>query len=129
MSKYYSDEDTSCHCGCGYNPVNPLLLEMLDALSDAAGQRLDLNCVCRCPAHNAEVGGVDNSQHVQGNAADIAVPDGWTVDQLGDLIAGLQNENGIGFDGIGRYYDQDFVHADIRSGGTERGVYLWNDQE
>ena len=36
--------------------------------------------------------------------------------------------DGLGFDGIGRYYDQDFVHADVRSGGQEPGVYLWDDQ-
>ena len=127
QSKYYNFDDLACHC-CGALTIDPLLVQMLDSLSDAAGFKLEINCAYRCESHNAEVGGVEHSQHVLGKAADIAVPDGWTVDKLGDLITGLRVD-GLGFDGIGRYYDSDFVHADIRSGGQEPGVYLWNDQE
>src|SRR5574344_1255028 len=122
-SKYYTDDDCTCHCGCGYNVVSPQLISMLDAMSDKAGQKLEVNCICRCPTHNTEVGGVTNSQHVQGTAADVAVTDGWTVDKLGDLAIEM------GFDGIGRYYKQDFVHCDIRDGGENPNVYTWTDQD
>jgi hypothetical protein len=27
---------------------------------------------------------------------------------------------------VGRYYNSGFVHVDVRSNGTEPGVYQWN---
>ena len=123
MSKYYDYNDTACHCGCGFNSPNDLLMEYLDKLCDLAGTRLELTNVCRCEEHNAEVGGVRGSQHTLGTAADVVVPDGMTVDELADPA--LE----VGFDGIGRYYEDEFVHVDVRSGGTEAGYYLWTDED
>lgn len=123
MSKYYDYTDTECHCGCGFNCPDDLLMDYLDKLCDRVGQKLELTNVCRCPEHNAEVGGVPDSQHTQGTAADIVVPDGMTVDELADIALD------IGFDGVGRYYEDEFVHVDVRSGGTESGFYQWTDED
>lgn len=122
-SKYYNEDDLTCHCGCGNLIINPLLVQMLDSMSDNAGQKLELNCAYRCPTHNSEVGGVPNSQHVLGNAADIAVPDNWDVDRLANLAIET------GFDGIGRYYNSDFVHVDVRDGGESPNEYTWTDAD
>ena len=123
MSKYYDYTDTVCHCGCGFNRPDDLLLEKLDQLCDRVGQKLELTNVCRCPEHNAEVGGVPDSQHTQGTAADVVVPDDMTVDELADLA--LE----IGFDGVGRYYEDEFVHVDVRDGGSMVGCYQWTDDD
>lgn len=120
MSKYYTEEDTSCHCGCGYNPVSDELLLLLDAMSDMVGEKLEISCACRCPEHNAEVGGVENSQHVLGLAADVIVPEGMTVDEL----ASIARAAGC-YGGVGRYYEDEFVHVDQR----EDGEADWDDQE
>lgn len=121
MSKYFSVYETQCHCGCGQNHVNPILMEKLDALREAIGGPLELSCAYRCPSHNADVGGVPNSQHVLGNAADVLLPDYFDGD-IGKLEWYAKY---IGFDGIGVYPDSQFVHVDVRSGGTEPGVYRW----
>jgi uncharacterized protein YcbK (DUF882 family) len=66
----------------------------------------------RCPAHNAAVGGVPNSQHVQGTAADVQTPNFDhcnTPDQLAWYCRQLP------FDGIG-VYDWG-CHVDVRDGG------------
>lgn len=120
MSKYFSDEETTCHCGCGGNDINPVLLELLDSVREAYGGPLTLNCAYRCPAHNEEVGGVPNSQHVLGNAADVACPDGFTVDELAWYA------EQAGADGIGKYYPDagNFVHMDVRSGRVG-DTYRW----
>ena len=109
-SKYFSDSELACKC-CGQLPAQGMdsrLLDVLDAMRKQAGIPLQLSCAYRCPSHNAEVGGVPDSQHVQGCAADILVPDGWTVDQLAELA------EQCGMDGIGRYYGMEFVHVDTR---------------
>ena len=109
-SKYFSDEELACKC-CGQLPdggMDPRLLDVLDAMREEIGDPLTLSCAYRCPTHNAEVGGVPNSQHVQGCAADVLLPDGMTVDELAELA------ERCGADGIGRYWSQGFVHVDTR---------------
>lgn len=123
MSKYFDESETECHCGCGFNEVNSILLMKLDELRERVGKPIQLSNVCRCENHNAEVGGVRDSQHVQGNAADVIVPDGYTVDSLAELAAE------VGFDGIGRYYEDDFVHVDVRDDGESPNYYQWSDQD
>jgi uncharacterized protein YcbK (DUF882 family) len=91
MSKYFSEAETQCHCGCGQNHVSPLLLEKLDQMREMIGGPVELSCAYRCPSHNAEVGGVPNSQHVMGTAADVQTPPYnhcCTPDQLAWYAAG-----------------------------------------
>jgi len=122
QSKYFSEAETQCHCGCGGNKVNPLLLKMLDKLREMIGGPLELSCAYRCPAHNEEVGGVPDSQHVLGNAADVLVP-GYSHCNTAEQLAWYAEQ--IGFDGIGIYPDSGFVHVDVRDGGKSPGVYRW----
>lgn len=121
MSKYFSDAETQCHCGCGQNHVNPLLMEKLDKLREMIGGPLQISCAYRCPSHNAEVGGVSNSQHVKGNAADVLLPDYFNGD-IGKLVWYAEQ---VGFDGIGTYRGDQFVHVDVRANGTQPGMYRW----
>lgn len=123
-STYFSENELVCHC-CGTYPedgISQALLDLLDEIREHVGGPVELSCAYRCPAHNAEVGGVPNSQHVLGTAADVLVPAGWTVDRLADLAALL------GADGVGRYYDSDFVHVDVRDGRVGAG-YAWTDRD
>lgn len=125
-SKYFSDAELMCHgadqgdCDCGEETayrVNPRLLELLDQLRENVGGPLELSCAYRCPAHNAAVGGVEYSQHVLGNAADIIVPDWLTIDQF------LWYTQQLPFDGRGVYRDSGFIHCDVREGGIGAGYY------
>lgn len=124
MSRWFDDEEFACHCGCGYNEPNPILVYKLDELCDLLGGKVDINCACRCPEHNEEVGGVENSQHVLGNAADVDCPD---FDTCSDVDTLAEYAKQVGFDGIGIYYPEDgnFVHMDVRSDGEEPATYLW----
>ena len=119
-SKYFTDSEMACKC-CGQLPENGMderLLQVLDAIREKVGGPVTLSCAYRCPAHNAEVGGVPDSQQVQGCAADVLVPDGMSVEQL----AGIAEE--CGADGIGKYYDSLFVHVDTRGYAAR-----WTDQD
>lgn len=118
-SKYFSDDELVCKC-CGQMPeggIDERLLQILDAIRESVGSPLSLSCAYRCLAHNADVGGVPNSQHVQGFAADVLVPEGLSVNQLAEIA------EQCGADGIGRYYDSFFVHVDTRGYAAR-----WDDQ-
>jgi len=120
MSKYFSEKEQVCKC-CGQLPPNGMsdvLLSKLDELRELAGEPIHVSCMYRCPKHNAEVGGVPNSQHIDGTAADIYC-DNLTVDELADLAVK------VGFDGIGRYYEDQFVHVDVRDNGESPNGYTW----
>lgn len=120
MSKYFSKNEMVCKC-CGQLPaqgVSDVLLEKLDALRELVGKPIYVTCMYRCISRNAAVGGVSNSQHLLGTGAYIYCDD-LTVDELADIAII------IGFDGVGRYYADEFVHVDCRDNGTSPACYLW----
>ena len=100
IGEYFDDYEFSCNCERhevdenGHNVLDHIidkrLVDLLDAIRERLGVPVTINSGYRCPEHNAEVGGVPNSYHTQGLAADIT------------------------YDGIGKYYYQDFVHVDVR---------------
>ena len=52
-----------------------LVDNVLDIAREIYGKPITVNCGYRSPAVNARVGGVDNSQHLTGEAADITTGD------------------------------------------------------
>lgn len=73
-AKYFDESEQVCKCcGMGADKISPVLLNRLDRLRETYGKPIYVSCMYRCPDHNAKVGGVSNSQHVLGAAADIYV--------------------------------------------------------
>jgi len=122
LSEHFSEFEMCCH-HCGQLPsggISSVLLSKLELLRARLGTPIIVTNAYRCPTHNANVGGVWNSQHVKGTAADIWAP-GYSVDALANAAAE------VGFDGVGRYYRQQFVHVDVRDGGESPNYYTWTD--
>lgn len=76
LSQHFSQEECECRCGCGRCNPDPRLLEAMEAVREAIGPYVP-NSVCRCPAHDAAVGG-HGPDHIDGTAADIPTPDSRT---------------------------------------------------
>lgn len=55
--------------------LEALIENVLDPLREAYGKPIYVNSGYRCPELNKAVGGVSNSQHIKGQAADIDVHD------------------------------------------------------
>lgn len=123
LSEHFSESEMSCnHCGqLPPNGISKVLLGGLEELRKRIGKPINVTNSYRCPTHNADVGGVPNSQHVEGTAADIYVDD-MGVYELAIVCREI-------FDGVGEYYNQEFVHVDMRNNGNSTGVYRWDDQE
>tara|TARA_R110002020_G_C15902288_1_gene741114 strand:- start:56 stop:439 length:384 start_codon:yes stop_codon:yes gene_type:complete len=89
-----------------------ILAVQVQIIRDALAAPIHINSGYRSPEHNKRIGGVKNSQHVQGKAADLASRDCTSLN-LYNLILQLINEGKIINGGLGIY--NGFVHYDIRS--------------
>ena len=125
LSEHFAASEFICHCcGQGANKIAPRLIELLEQLRAMAGAPVQVNCGYRCPKHNAEVGGVEDSQHVLGTAADITIPQ-ISFDDAVKLVQDLP------FDGTGFYPPLEkggawFIHCDTRDGGIGAHIEWWD---
>lgn len=90
---------------------------VLQPLRDAWGKPLKVNSGYRCKALNAAVGGVPTSQHVKGEAADIATGDPVKLARLAVKL-------GLPFDQMILY--PTFVHFSHKLNGEQRGQICYN---
>jgi len=72
-SQYFDRSEFACKCGCGFDNINFALIEKLDSISRHFDKQVTITSGCRCDEHNRKIGGVPDSHHVQGTAADIVV--------------------------------------------------------
>lgn len=108
LSQHFSRKEFECRC-CGRLQLDSHLIEGLEVLRVLAGVPVVVNAGYRCPRHNQEVGGVPNSEHTRGLAADIRLP-GLSLQQMYKLATQVAQfaEGGVGV------YDGDFLHVDVR---------------
>lgn len=90
---------------------------VLQPLRDAWGKPLKVNSGYRCKALNAAVGGVPTSQHVKGEAADIAAGDPVKLARLAVKLR-------LPFDQMILY--PTFVHFSHKLNGEQRGQICYN---
>lgn len=107
-SFHFTNAELACH-HCGVNACKPELVNALEALRTVAGVPIMVDDAYRCPVHNAAVGGVPDSEHMQGIAADIRIQ-GMTPQQM---YAAAQKVPA--FRGIGVALHQNYIHVDTRS--------------
>lgn len=113
VSKYFTREEFRCQCGgkyCNGFPAepNPELLGKLDLIREELGVPITIvesgGSGIRCPTHNANVGGVANSEHLYGNAADLHSSASPTrMKQAAEKVLG--NTGGIGLYSWGIHVD------------------------
>ena len=106
LSRYFKRPEFACKCGCGFDTVDTVLLEALEAIRGHFEVPVVITSGCRCIAHNHAVGGTEKSQHLKGRAADIQVK-GIEPER----IANYAEDLGMS---VGRY--STFTHIDSRSG-------------
>lgn len=108
LSAHFSKAEFACHC-CGQLKIENGLIAALEQLHTLAGEEIVVHDAYRCPAHNQKVGGVTDSEHTRGMAADIAIA-GLSLQQMYDLAVQIPTffNGGIGV------YDSNFLHLDIR---------------
>ena len=97
--------------------IKALVDTVLQPLRDAWGKPLHINSGYRCPELNSEVGGKPTSQHVKGEAGDVACD---KPVELARLAASMH----LPYDQMILY--PTFVHFSHRLKGQQRGQILYN---
>lgn len=109
VSKHFRVREFSSKDGADKVLIDDDLVKLLENIREAAGGKaVTINSGYRSPEHNKAVGGVSNSQHVKGTAADIVVADTdpLTVGQIAEYFLNTKG-------GIGVY--KSFTHVDTRA--------------
>jgi len=97
LSAHFSKTELACRC-CGELKIEQGLIDALEQLRSLAGTEVLIHDGYRCPAHNQEVGGVTDSEHTRGMAADVGIP-GLSLQQMYELALQIPTiaKGGIGF--------------------------------
>ena len=109
LSSNFRVKEFACKDGSDAVLVAPRLVMVLQSIRDRFGAAVSITSGYRTPQYNAKVGGVDQSQHCYGTAADIAVK-GVGVDTVAAYARKIMPDWG----GVGIYKGQGFVHVDVR---------------
>lgn len=112
VSKHFKRREFACHCGCDFDTIDTATLALLEEIRQYFDTPVIVTSGARCPQHNADVGGVPNSQHVLGRAADIQVR-GVSPSRVADWV-----ETHHPSASVGRY--NSFTHVDTRTNGPAR---------
>lgn len=119
--KWFKKEDFLCRCGKCEMPAEvewnlmALVENVLEPAREKLGGPIIVNSGYRCERHNRHVGGVANSQHLRGEAADVRCEDNK---RLAKIIV----ENGR-FDQLIIY--PTFIHVSFKRLGANRKQVLY----
>lgn len=112
--RYFTRAEFACKCGGKYcdgypNAMRREVVELADGARAHFGKPGIVVSGLRCEKHNANVGGVANSQHIYGEAVDLKIQ-GVSASEL---LAYIQNQPGVRY----AYAINDTnVHFDIAKG-------------
>lgn len=131
---YFTDYEAACDCikGYGISPAcdgypntqygkspggSPRLFEVLNDARGKIGSPIVLTCVVRCPACNTYWGGVSDSCHLIGDAADSYCT-GLDAVEFARFLASNYPDIGVRV-----YPNQGFVHIEVNTSLCGTGVY------
>lgn len=114
LSANFKVKEFACKDGSDAVLVAPRLVMVLQSIRSRFGTAVTINSGYRTPQYNAKVGGVTDSQHCYGTAADIVVR-GKTPAQVAAYARQLMPDWG----GVGVY--DSFCHIDVREAKAD-----WN---
>lgn len=102
--KHFKKKEFDCP-DYGRNEMNEQFVKMLDDMREELGEPISIASGFRCAVHNRAVGGVPDSAHLRGLAADIVTKNS----AIRYKIIGYAIRHSVNRIGIGK----DFVHIDI----------------
>ena len=116
---HFTEDELACKCKQYHAPycdgfphkIQPLLVEILERCREQFGTPIVVVSGLRCKQHNADSGGVSNSQHMYGEACDIYVS-GANPETV---LKWFQNQSDVRY--AYRISGSDNIHFDIQPVG------------
>lgn len=128
--KKFSEKEIRCKCGCGTILVEPDLIISAQAFRNKLcfkyrkDVRLCILSGCRCPQHNKDEGGVDDSKHKVTPEHPCEALDFWSPDLPPKILYDEAKACGL-FSTVIYYVKSKFIHGDIRA-RDEMSAWEWN---
>ena len=121
LTKNFSQDECSCHCGCGLWKMNAGFMRKVQKLRDICGFALPINSGIRCESHNLAIKGHPTSAHLTGEGIDIR------VDREKARIV-IKNAIELGFEGVGiaQQGEGRFVHLDDKKRKNGKAVWTYS---
>lgn len=104
--------------------LESLAKNVLQPIRDKYGKAINITSGYRCKELNKAVGGVSNSQHCTGNAADIDVGDKEDNKKLFQLIENMVKNKEIIVDQLLDEARYTWIHVSYRNDGNNRNQIL-----
>lgn len=121
MTNYVKDHEYYCPCAnptcSGKRAPHPALDLKVEVIRQLTGRPVIVNSGVRCPEHNARVGGVEGSEHVTGEGADLQCMS--SRDRMDLVRAAIKA--GIRRVGVGRQ----FVHVGVSREHPQDVMWLY----
>jgi len=115
MTKNFTDAEFYCPCGCEQKAMAQDFMDRLQTARDIYGRAMRVTSGYRCPEYNKKIGGVPDSAHTHGKAADIF------CDTSHKRYAMINSFLGAGFTRIG--IGKMFIHIDTDSTKPEYVIF------
>lgn len=116
MTRNFSKHEFACKCGCGFDDIDPKLVETLQEIREFWGKPIHITSGCRCAKHNKNVGGKATSPHLKGAAADTAFSDPDEKQKFVELVLRMHQQGRLPhLGGLGDMaYSNGCVHLDTK---------------
>jgi len=119
--KYFKIEDFLCPCcGEGSSIMDTFFLSLLDSARSLSHVPFVITSGYRCLKHNMEVGGVGESAHMKGMAADISAE----TSKARYAIINALIQTGFSRIGIGK----NFIHCDMDQAKFDNLIWLYDNE-
>lgn len=112
LTEHFTRAEMACRCGCGMIPTAEFMA-WLQNVRRTFDHPMPITSGARCRTHNAAIGGAEQSAHMDGLAADVAVAGTAALRLIGAAI--LWGVKGVG---IKQHGGEHLVHLDLGSRET-----------
>lgn len=110
---HFKKSEFACKDNCGFNDIDLRVVKILeDIRTHFNNNPIIISSGCRCPKHNAQVGGVKNSYHTKGKAVDFTIPN-VNMNEVLSYCNYLVNNGTLRYAYTNNTYMKNTVHIDI----------------
>lgn len=104
LTDNFREEEFKCNCEKCRNEMKIYVVYLLQAIRHDLDEAMYVTSGYRCEEYNKKIGGVENSFHMYGKAADITIKDKSKYPLLEKLALEY-------FEEVVYYHDKNFIHV------------------